>query len=164
MLLLYIILNVYNCNDFGGNFRHTNQPERKQNMKKSSAMRLFTCIFIAPVLLLTIVGCESPQPLPSVIQSSAVMTKAPTVVFDQSNTLTIGNDTYININRMYRRDLPDYAITILQPIKAFENAHAELEIIDWKIEKAGEAYSVFVYGFWISHRPKAGLTPEASSQ
>ncbi|MBI2450107.1 MAG: hypothetical protein HYV47_01065 [Candidatus Nealsonbacteria bacterium] len=72
--------------------------------------------------------------------------------YDMSVVQTIGNRSYIPLN--ISGNPSEHISTILGVLTAFENAHPELEIVSWYIEKQQKAYitSNYIFGIWVDHR------------
>ena len=95
-----------------------------------------------------LVGCSGGN------EQSVINPETTRVSYDMSTVTTVGNRSYIPINSGGKPS--DNPSSILLILKAFEDAHPELEIVDWKIEKqqVAHATSQKIFGIWVEHRPK----------
>ncbi len=116
---------------------------------------LFVPLMLLSVIFLPACGGNKPSVVkPSTTHVTQVTTPA---TYDLSVVITVGNRSWIPINRNSRpADDPSFVLHI---VKAFEDAHPELEVIPggWKIEKDQDALGSrnYFYGIWIDHRPKS---------
>lgn len=116
------------------------------------------CIFLLAVVLLFvgIAGCEPAEIPRSVVQSQSMeIEKNTEIIFNDSNTLTVGNNSYIAINR---REIPgNNPKLILEVLAKFDETHPELSVKDWKIEAYihDRFWDGMIFGLWIHHLPKA---------
>lgn len=133
-------------------------------------------LFVAAVGLLSL-GCdEKPKPLlaASVIKTTQVAKPEEGDKFDLSVARTIGNGTWIPINRRYLQisstmesdpENPGYykisepvnghmPFVILEVIAAFEQAHPELEVYERHIEGQQDSRGSISYcfGIYLFHR------------
>ena len=78
---------------------------------------------------------------------------------DASSIYTKGNYSYIVVD-MKEIDLLSpsshgkVAPCVVNLLDAFEGAHPELEIIEWKVDKESGNGEMMFYGIWITHRKK----------
>jgi len=110
--------------------------------------RLLLALSIGIVLLGTGSGCDTPPP-PSVFQTKAVN-------FDWSGVVTLGNHSYLPINR--EGNAADMAWDILHMLNTLEESHSHLVVDTWAIEER----SNYVCGLWINHHPKP-VAPDRSN-
>ncbi len=112
-------------------------------MKKSLLFALGVAI-----LLLALVSCAGEKP--SVVNPSTTQ-----VAYDFSAVVTVGNRSFIPINKVGKPS--DNPSLILNILKEFEKEHPGIEIVDWKIEKEQDSYSASdkIFGIWVDHRPKS---------
>ena len=120
-------------------------------MKKifSFGIPIATLIFLA-----TLAGSCSASNGPgdsSVIDDSPEATQ---VSYDMSSVITERNRSYIPINIAGKPS--DDPSSMLRIVNAFEDAHPELEIVRWWIEKRQAAYTTSsrIYGIWVDHKPR----------
>lgn len=108
------------------------------------------CIFLLAVVLLfvSIAGCE---PTPRVV----LLKPEPLDKSGVTNTLTVGNNSYIPIN--YPNRPSDNPMVILNALNKFEKDNPDLLVIEWCIEREKRGYGVapHTFGLWIHHSPKA---------
>lgn len=111
---------------------------------------------VLTLVVITLCGC---QPSSSVIRLGQEAEKNPTpiqqtIVFDSSNTITVGNNSWVAIN-IFDTPAKD-ATLILEILDKFEKTHPELIVLDWKIEKNQDTHgtSAYIFGLWIHHKPK----------
>ena len=91
------------------------------------------------------IACRSVS-APSVINPDTTQIR-----FDLSVVITEGNHSWIPIGNL-EKNVGDNPSLILKIVRAFEDAHPELETTNWKIQ---QRYMVTVIeGIWIDHRPK----------
>lgn len=95
-------------------------------------------------------GCGS-HASPSVLRKDRTVD---TTEYNMDVAVTIGNRSYIPINQDGAPS--DNVDMILRVLGAFEKAHPELTVTDWKIEKQQKAYTTGekIFGIWVDHRPK----------
>ncbi len=108
-------------------------------------------------LLLTVVmgilvGCDE-KPI-SVVQEQEGSEKEVLLKYDAANVVTLGNHSYIQVNRDWRP--ADCPYTILKILDCFEKTHPELEVISWHIEKQQDSKTTsdYTFGIWVDHRPR----------
>lgn len=113
-------------------------------------MRTFFSHFaLLAILTLGLVACEKRDPEPSVMPETITVVKDP----DFSKTKTIGNHSYLPINRVGSPD--DMIFDILAVLAAFEKSHPDIKVTGWAIEKQQQARDTIprVFGLWINHEP-----------
>jgi len=115
-------------------------------------MILFLVLAIASAQGCVSAGSSSvPASPPSVLKSSP-----PSVSeneFNMNAVATKGNHSYVPLHIQGTPD--EYRGLILNVIWAFEQAHPELEVTDWKIEKIHwNLYNRYIDGLWIDHKPR----------
>lgn len=117
-------------------------------------MGKFWILLLIPLAMLLFSACGAENP-PSVVSPTTTQ-----VTYDLSLVITVGNHSWIPIHK-YGNPGNDPSF-ILHILKAFEDAHPELEVVPggWKIEKqqqtGGYANSVSatIFGIWVDHKLK----------
>ena len=114
-------------------------------------MRCLVAMFTLQLLLVT--GCSQEQEK-KVSVMSGVNRPAPTESFNMDVVTTIGNYSYIPINKDYTP--PDKIVEILGVVDAFEKKHPALEVKHWVLDDRQNGYRMhsYIYGIWVTHRPK----------
>ena len=109
------------------------------------ALFLALALMVAPFI--TAACGEAAQP--SVIQSTNV---TQTQVIDLGVVTTVGDHSYIPFN--LDGDASQHVSEILSVLAAFEKAHPDWEITNWKVEEQHHAYFTgeHLYGIWVDHR------------
>lgn len=104
-------------------------------------------VYVASVifLLISMEGCAVDPEL------TVVEVDIPTMI---SNTITVGDNSYIPINLRGRPS--EMVDIILKVVNQFKVNHPELIINNWTIEKEQNAHGVRarVFGLWINHHPQ----------
>lgn len=101
----------------------------------------------------SVVIVQAGTPGPSAMRQLAEKSEMESFTFDDSAVTTIGNHSYIPINR---DGAPVNMVKdILRMKQAFESAHPELTVDGWSIEKAqvSQGATWYVYGLWADHHP-----------
>lgn len=118
-------------------------------------MGRFIAVVLAVVALMC-VGCDNEK---TVGDGSVLTVPAESGVsgpvhfnYDTSKVATRGNRSYLPLE--LAGNPHGHVSVILGALEAFEKAHPELEITEWKIEKQQRAYlkSPYIFGIWIDHR------------
>ncbi|TSC91780.1 MAG: hypothetical protein CEN90_244 [Parcubacteria group bacterium Licking1014_17] len=107
-------------------------------------------------ILLLSVSC-GPTPPTVLITTSQTETKV-----NLDAAITIGNHTWLPLNLEQGKPFGEparpinHVLDILNILKAFEDAHPELETTGWFIEKEQRASGTMrnIFGIWVDHRPK----------
>lgn len=105
-------------------------------------------LILALVIVGLFIGCSSDE------SSSVINPKTTLVSYDLSVVITVGDRSYIPINK--KGEPADNPSEILLILKAFEDIHPELEIVDWKIESRQRTHGATprIFGIWVDHKPK----------
>ncbi|MDP2696031.1 MAG: type II secretion system protein [bacterium] len=89
------------------------------------------------------------------LSSETVATAVHTTVTNAVDSAeTVGNNTYIII---WQHGMPhNQRQLILETMRAFEESHPGLEVLDWRVETKQADYTnrKFIYGLWVHHRPQ----------
>lgn len=78
----------------------------------------------------------------------------PSASAEQGKTMTVGNSSYIEVQR---RGTPDSMQHIILGLLAkFEKDHPELEVTSFNIEKQQVAHVTgsYTFGIWVRHKPR----------
>lgn len=112
-------------------------------------------VILTVIVALAISGCvAAPSPQPSVLRPEVEVSSNPMIEFNDSNTWTVGNNSYVTLNIYATQS--DKAALILSILKMFEDDKPDLQMLNWKIEESHSAScsSNYIYGLWIHHKPK----------
>ena len=117
-------------------------------------MRNLLVAVVVIASLFALVGCDEGSTPVSVMKDGQTR-------YDMTVCVTNGNNSYIPLN-FYRCDPDEKVQEILGALKAFEEAHPDLEVVYWSVEKQQWAHATTarVSGIWVHHR-KVKLPPEA---
>lgn len=134
-------------------------------------MNVNKSVFV-PLFALALLGaCGQAKPLPAPPSAMRVPNageRGNNSKFDLSVARTVGNGTWIPINRPYLQytqrfwdtiglcENADMPLQLLEVIAAFEEAHPELEVYGRQIEwqQNSKTTSSFCFGVYLFHRPQ----------
>lgn len=123
----------------------------KTTKRRSKIMKKALSFFSICIILLLATACTS---ISDDTNNRSVLKEKSDITTDFSSATTIGNNTYIPINKSGSPD--EFVWEILGIIQNFEKEHPDLKVENWKIEKNQHAYttSAYIMGLWIQHSPK----------
>ena len=104
-------------------------------------------LVVAFVLGVLVVGCGSEG-------LSVIKSETTEIVYDLSVVTTVGDRSYIPLNIFGNPE--DHTRELLLVLQVFEDAHPELEVIGWRIEKqqVARATPAKIFGIWVDHKPR----------